>query len=494
MTFGKFIKIALLTILALLTAAGSFVFFWYRSGGLQKTIVSEVGRRFISAGGPAAPAGSPAAEEQAKQLSFVQEFFGFQEPQTYLILFLNNTELRPGGGFIGTYAVVKMGEGYPEVLKVEGTEILDNLAPKDFPSIPPTPIKQFLGLERWYFRDSNWSPDFAVSAAKSLELYRKEKGTAAEEIHTVIGFTPTLIEELLKITGPVSVNGEEFTADNFTEKLEYEVEYGFAKKGITVDERKKMLVDLAKSVIMSTAKSALTNWGAYKDLVERMLKDKQMIMYSENKDYQSVFAAKHWDGTMSNENFDYLLWADANLGALKTDVAIDRTLSYEIKPAADGKYIAKVKMTFVHHGKFDWRTTRYRDYARVFVPAGSQLIRATGSMKEDWSKEPGPIDQGIENGRRWFGAFISIEPGKTGELSFEYYVAPEVLERLKANDYRLLVQKQLGTNNVRLTLGLNFAKQLAYAAPGESQHNHGDNRYDYSTTLLTDLDFEVRTK
>ena len=68
---------------------------------------------------------------------------GNTAPQTYLVLFLNNTELRPAGGFIGAYAVVKIDKSKPQIIKVEGTEILDNLAPKDFPAVPVLP-RRFL--------------------------------------------------------------------------------------------------------------------------------------------------------------------------------------------------------------------------------------------------------------------------------------------------------------------------------------------------------------
>lgn len=495
MTFGRFVKISLLTVLALLVAGGTFIFFWYRSGGLQQTVIKEIGRQFLSIDVTTPPeSGAANTQTTVATTNFVQEFFGLNEPQTYLIMFLNNTELRPGGGFIGTYAVVTMDKANPNIAKVEGTEILDNLAPKNFPSEPPAPIREYLGLDRWYFRDSNWSPDFKISAAKSLDLYRKEKGVLAEDIDAVVGFTPTLVEDLLRITGPITVNGMEFTADNFTEKLEYEVEYGFAKKNVPFDQRKKMLADLAKTVIISTAKNAFMHWSEYKELVEKMLAEKQMMLYSPNNNFQQIFESKNWAGEMSGVSYDYLLWVDANLGALKTDVAIDRELTYEMYQSSDGRYVAKAKMTFNHRGKFDWRTTRYRDYARVYVPVGSKLIRTSGSMKTDKSSVPGDIDQGIENGRQWFGTFISIEPGHTGELSFEYYVSPEVVKRLEANDYRLLTQKQLGTNNVKLTLKLNFTKGLAFASPGEPAGRHGDNKYETSLILKKDIEVEVRTK
>ena len=496
MTFSRFVKTSIFTLACLLVAAGSFMYFWYKSGGLQQTVLTQVGKTFLSL--DTTPQvdgiGTPSEVSAAAGANFVEKFFGVEEPQTFLILFLNNTELRPGGGFIGTYAVVTMDKTTPQVIKVEGTEILDNNAPKNFTSVPPAPIAKYLDLERWYFRDSNWSPDFKISAAKSLDLYTKEKGARAADIDAVIAFTPTVVEELLRISGPITVNGMQFTADNFTEKLEYEVEYGFAGKGISFDDRKTMLKDLAKQVIASSMKNVFKSWNEYKTLVEKMLSQKQIMMYSPREDYQQIFEAKNWAGEMSAVNYDYLLWADANLGALKTDASINRTLNYDIYTDKDGKYVARAKMVYNHMGSFDWRTTRYLDYARVYAPVGSKLISATLKTSATGTAKPVKVDSGIENGRQWFGAFITVEPRNVGELTFEYYVAPETLKRIAANDYRLFVQKQLGTNDVGLTLGLEFANTLAYASPGEGANHFGDNRYDYSTILKTDVEFEARTK
>ncbi|HLD35070.1 MAG TPA: hypothetical protein VJB62_04365, partial [Patescibacteria group bacterium] len=47
----------------------------------------------------------------------------------------------------------------------QGTEILDNMAPS-FVSAPPDALRTYLGIDKWSFRDSNWSPDFAISAQK----------------------------------------------------------------------------------------------------------------------------------------------------------------------------------------------------------------------------------------------------------------------------------------------------------------------------------------
>lgn len=475
----KIIFIFCLIFSALLIAVAALAFLFFRFEEVQKIAVSEA---------------VDVITGKVLNVNLAREMLGFNKPQTYLVLFLNNTEIRPGGGFIGAYALVRVNKAIPELIKVEGTEILDNNAPLDFESVPPLPIKKYLNTDQWFFRDSNWSPDFALSAVKALNLYRREEGVLADQIDAVIGFTPTAIENFLAIAGPIIVDGEEYNAENFTEKLEYEVEYGFSQKGKNFDERKNILKDLTQAVSVSALKNIFKQWSSYYGLALKMLAEKQIMFYSSNAESQKVLSEQKWTGEMETANCDYLLWVDANMGALKTDVAIERELTYQFAPAENGNYLARVKMKYAHKGTFDWRISRYRDYARVYVPSGSVLVAFRGAMIKEKNSAPGPVDQGIENGRQWFGAFIAIEPGQTGELIFEYYIAPAVAARIKNNSYKLIVQKQLGSVNTRLTLDLDFGKKLTFSAPGENAEKQGDGRYNYSTVLKTDSEVEIRTE
>ncbi|TSC84979.1 MAG: hypothetical protein G01um101413_363 [Parcubacteria group bacterium Gr01-1014_13] len=469
-------KYILLLLVVGLVAGALTLRSWYRSGKLQSVVVEQVSKKITS---------------NVNESNLIQKVLGFSQPQTYLILFLNNTEIRPGGGFIGAYGVVRVNKGMPEILKVEGTEILDNRSPQDFPSVPPEPLQKYLSIKRWGFRDSNWSPDFASSSIKGMDLFKKERGTAAEDITGVIGITPTLLEEVLKIGGPITVNGQVFTAENFTEKLEYEVEFGYADQGLHFDERKKVLADLTHALMARIRGDILKHWSQYWALSQRMLAEKHIIAYSTDPETQSVLLAKNWAGEMKQTSGDYLLWVDANLAALKTDKVMDRELSYSFAPTTSGRYIATVKMKYTNKGTFTKFTTRYRTYARVFLPAGSQFVSVLGSMKKDRTTEPGVVDQGVENGKQWFGTFTSIEPGKTGELVWQFYLSPTVVEKIKKNSYNLFVQKQAGTIASGLTLDLNFGKNISSAEPGEVKTDLGNQIYNYKTDLRLDRDFKV---
>lgn len=472
----KFIFIVLL-ICACFSILSLVLYQIYRSGKVQGIVVDKVIQRMNNG----------STTSTAEQSNFIKHFLGFETPQTYLLLFLNNTELRPAGGFIGVYGIVKITNGVPDVVKVEGTEILDLLGPQDFPAPPPKPLREYLGIERWGFRDSNWNPDFALASQAGLDLYKKEQGVSANEIKGVIGITPTVMEELLKITGPFSYDGQEFTSENFTEKLEYEVEHAYKDKGVLKSDRKKILEGLTKQMLKKITQDVFTQWSDYLTLVERMLQEKHIMIYSLDPSYQAILETKGWSGTLAKKDVaqDYLLWTDANLGAWKTDHALKRTLSYTITPSDNG-YIASVSMKYVHSGLKDWRTTHYLSYSRLFLPEGSKLITVVNPRKNI------AVDQGVENGRAWFGTLVNVPIGGTVELTYKYYLSSEVVNSIKKGMYTLFIQKQNGTINHALTLDLDFGRRVIGATPGENSRNYGDNRFTYTHNLQLDQYFSIK--
>lgn len=422
--------------------------------------------------------------------SLLPQFLGFTKPRTYLFLFQNNTEMRPGGGFLGLYAAVRVERGKVTVLKVEGTEVIDRQTPADWKPTPPQIIKDHLGVDRWYFRDSNWSPDFSVSAAKALELYTGENGIAASDIDTVVAFTPTVLERLMKITGPFTVEGVYFTSDNVIEKLEYEVEYDWEDNGRSFENRKGIVKTFMDVLLEHLKDNAFLHFAEYSNLLRDLGNEKHIIFYSKDQEFERVMENLGWTGRMKAPQSDYLLWADANLAALKTDHAMVRNLQYTIEPKGD-TFVAHAKMTYQHTGTFDWRTTRYRTYARVYVPSGAKFLEVKGAMKWDRSKEPGQVDEGEELEHHWFGAFIAIEPGQTGVLEFTYTLPSLVIDQIRSGKYSLLTQKQLGLVDTALTLNLNFGKNIGSATPPEDKKDWGNTTYTKESNLKIDRNFSV---
>ena len=422
----------------------------------------------------------------------VDELAGIGETKQWLILFLNNTELRPGGGFIGVYGLVQVTDGEINDIFTSDSYAVDKLVEKtSYQAAAPAPIVEYLGVDNWYFRDANWSPDFAQSAQAAIALLRQEiayTGSPVPEIAGVIGLTPTVAEEVLKITGPIETRGITFTNENITEQLEYYVEYGYADVGSTWNERKTIVGDLATVVLNRFIQTPFEQWGEIMNLTREMINQKQLLAYSENQETQQVFAERAWGGVVNPSTPDVLMLVDANMGALKTDHAIARELSYTVTPQ-DNDLFATVGVNYKHEGEFDWRTTRYLDYVRVYAPLGSTL---TAVSLNDQGIAVSEVDVESDLGMTSFGLYITIEPGEVAALSF-VYTLPEIVKTAVAQGlYELAVIKQPGSAIIPLTLALDFGTTVRVAQPSESPEEYGDSLYVQETSLMQDLLFIVQ--
>lgn len=431
----------------------------------------------------------------------VPELAGLGEDRQFLLLFANDTELRPGGGFLGVFALAITRDGEIVNLAAEDTYTVDGLVADDsYQAVPPAPIARYLGAPKWYFRDSNWSPDFPTSAKTSIQLLRQQishAGQPVPEVHGALMFTPTLVGRLLDMIGPVTVDGQTFTSQSIADKLEYQVEIGYAEQGLPPHQRKEVVARLTDTVIDRVLELPASRWPELFTILADGFSQKEMALWSADDDTQVVYDDAGWSGEVLQEADDVLMVVDANLGALKTDPDVDRRVGYRIEPAGDG-YRATVEIEYTNNASFTWKTTRYRTYTRVYAPLGSTLVSSSGSLDNDKILNPsgaeGMVDVVDDLGMTSFGAFTSIEPGETRVLSFTYALPSSVVEAIGGGVYELAVIKQLGAADHDLLLNLNFGSNVTYASPGEEQDNWGDDAYQYETVLDTDKAFTLRVQ
>lgn len=426
---------------------------------------------------------------------------GYPTPKTYLFLMLNNTELRPGGGFIGSFGIIATSNG--EVTHFSSEDIYALDAPTfgrvGLPS--PKPFSDYINIKEWGMRDANWSPDFRRSSEQVIALYDRERALARPDLPAVdgiIAITPEVAADLLGIVGPVTVDGVTFTADNLLDVLQYQVHQAFLTQGLPDSQRKQILGKLVTQVFQKLFALPAERWPEGLAVAQKHLTEKRIMLYEKDPVLQGAFEQQNWAGRMVTADGDYLRWVDANLGALKTDVVMERSLSYALRVAADGQVIATASMHYKNNGTFTFRTTRYRTYARIYVPQGSRLIRVDGSLKNDRTKNPtlapGVPDAGVEEGKAWFGAFTSIEPGDERTMTFTYALPANVSRQISDGAYSLIVQKQLGTQSFPLSLTIDMPREVTSASPGEEVAEFGDARYRLQTNLRVDRGFVVSTK
>jgi hypothetical protein len=440
------------------------------------------------------------------------EFAGLGHDRQFLMLFMNNHELRPGGGFIGNYGLLVMKNGDIKSLVTDDSYAVDAYVEgrSDYFVAPPDPLRRRL-ISEWYFRDSNWSPDFSKTSEDATQLIRQEFAfghQAIPEVHGVIGITTDFLSRVIGFVGPITVDGETFTADNVTDRLEYIVEQQFdcanaplAERDtcvdVPVDERKEIIKHMSEAMMERLKSMSPGEWPGFFRMLHTAFTEKELVLMSFDEKTEAALEDAGWAGVLNPAGSDdVLMTVDANMGAYKTDRVVDRHVTYTVKPNGTGyRATASIKYTNTATKK-DYRTKEYRTYTRVYAPLGSKLVSSSGSVAADPqynpNKWPDTVSVVDDLGMTSFGAYTYVGLGKTTTLSFTYDLPETVVDAIKRGDYELQVFKQIGARDNLLTLDEDFGKAVRDAVPAEEAVNWGDRKYHVDTVLDTDKAFRVR--
>lgn len=372
--------------------------------------------------------------------------------RTYMFMLQNNYELRPGGGFLGQYAILKVKDGEVVSTYVEDANLLDKrLKSLDFKVTPPYALTKMLRIKRWMFRDSNFSPDFPINADKAQYFYRLAGGR--EKFDGVIAVNATVFDNILQITGPIDIPGYgTYKYPDASLKLQEDVEKAYLGDDIPAnvkEGRKNILKKLAAEIIARIG--TLNNVPKMAEFAQTELRNKNVMIWFKDAELQKLVESVHWNGAVNKDwNHDYLMVVDANLGALKSDYYMKRALEYSVDFTAEPKPVATIVYKYHHtatHG--DWRTSDYHSYTRVFAPAGSKYI------ENSRVKTGGVTTQNdTDLNKTLFGYKVDAVMNQELPTSIKY----ELPENIKADDYQLLIQKQSGIGNIPVTVRIKTDK------------------------------------
>jgi len=394
-------------------------------------------------------------------LENLPELVGLNQSKTYLFVFQNNMELRPTGGFIGSYGILTFKDGEISDLLTDDVYNLDKLSIGKLDVLPPEPLQKYMGQKNWFLRDANWYTDWPTSAQNIIWFFDRERENAAlpyQRLDGVIALTPDFIANLLKVVGPVTVEGVTFTDANFAMELEKEVERNYIEKGIPKERRKSIIGPLTRELISRIENAdlpdMLQSWLAFKKNIE----EKHILVYLTEPQLQQYFSDQNWSGVLKDSESDYLLAIDANMAAWKTDSVMKKSIDYRLAEV-NGGLVARTALTYEHQSeRVPYFIREYRDYLQLYVPEGSQLLSAY------WSDQSGRHQIDLNSqleikknfGKTVFAYFFTVEPKSTRTIVFEYELPDSVWQQYRQGTYKLLAQKQPGTVGHDLKVDLKF--------------------------------------
>ena len=374
----------------------------------------------------------------------VPRALGFNSPKIITVLNQNNNELRPTGGFIGSIATVKLYKGEIQDVKVDITQRIDGQNP--YPSIElPEPLKQIAWTGTFGTRDSNFYPDFAKSATTFQQLYEEAKGGTSDMI---IAINPTIIEDLLTIVGPIVLpNGMTLDASNFVVASQEQIEIKDQKK-----ENPKQIFNDFAPILMERVLNA--NGEQLKQInaaVVNRLRSKDIMIYAKNKDLEEALAKLNFAGSMPTVSGDFLSVVRANLGATKSSQNVKQEIAHTANINLDGEIEDSLVLTYTHNGSHEFPDGTNKDYVRIYVPKGSEIISLTGHDSDT------KFEVFEENDKTVFAAWLTTNPGEKKQLIVNYRPKIKI-----AGQYQLYVSRQSGANNTWLDSTMRLSPALSF--------------------------------
>ena len=402
----------------------------------------------------------------------LKEVLGVSRDKRYLVVFQNNSELRASGGFLGSYALVDLRDGKINNLEVPGGGSYDTEAGLDVRVAAPKPL--WLVNTLWHFWDANWWPDWPTTAQHLMWFYEHSNGPSVDG---VISVTPTVVERLLEVTGPIDLTKEyglTITSDNFWQTVQLISERENLlktnpaavlnvpatsspvavslplKQGLennSSNKPKKIIGDLlAKILEILPSKLDKDNLLKIITIFEENMSEKQILLYFTDPALEAEVESHNWAGEIQDAPKDYLLVVNTNIAGQKTDRLIKEKIEETSVVSPSGAIINTLIITRTHNGVKHEALTGVRnvDWLRVYVPAGSELLSAEGFLSPDAKYLQDRPDSTMENdpllaaensaaedpssgtkiytekGKTVFANWSMVDPGESVTITLQY--------------------------------------------------------------------------
>lgn len=378
---------------------------------------------------------------------FAPSLLGTESEKKYLVLLQNNFELRPTGGFIGSYALVTVKNGGVTNIHIEDVYEADGQLKGRVD--PPKPIAIHLAQPNWFLRDSNWEPDFSDAASRAEWFYEKEK---EQTIDGVIGIDLYVIQHILTATGPLYVPDYQSTvsADDFFVKIQSDTGSDFFP-GST--KKRDLLNALATTLVLHLTEHGDSLPASLGLSLFTSLEEKHLMLALHDNEAQRAIDSLGWGGrileptqettNLSPYRSDYLMVVDANLGVNKANYYIEREL-FTTTSVTDTGIARETTMYYKNNSPYRDSTFSgtYKNYVRVLIPLDSSL----SSVVVDDTVRPLDTDVTIDETARKksVGFLVTVPPQKQSKVVLTYTLPIPSKTRFL---YQLMVQKQPGTDS-----------------------------------------------
>lgn len=425
-------------------------------------------------------------EQSQKILVHADKVLAKETEKKYLLLFANNMELRPGGGFIGSFGILKVSDYTLKEINVYDVYDADGQLQAHIE--PPMPIKKYLNVPHWFLRDSAFSPDFVDNYAQAKFFLDREINE--RNFDGALLITTTAVQQMLNAFGDIYLPDfqEKVNARNFYIKTQYYAEKDFFP-GST--QKKSFLASLTRNILIQLETASFPKLTT---AFKISLDEKQVVMFFNDSAVQSTIDSLYWSGrliqphcTTSTPNcfVDYIFPFDANVGGNKANFFVQRLMNLHLSVDKKGHIKHTLSIQFKNDSYADvYPGGRYHNYFQLYLPADITVQHVTqNGVVIDNIEESENIGQYHKLG---FSAIIP--PQKTSIIEIKYSTNTPI--KRGKNIYQLIVQKQIGSSNSDFRLEVSLPQNTHLVSQNFSPLVK-DGRILYNTNLTADKIFFI---
>lgn len=371
------------------------------------------------------------------------DLLGMYEPKKYIVLLQNNMELRPTGGFMGSYAQIILDKGSLTQLIIQDIYEPDGQISGYVEE--PEPIKQYLFAgdhPGWRLRDSNWDPDFP-RASRVIEWFFNQGNI--QDINGIIAVNLDLAYEIIRVLGPIYLSDYDLTidADNFYQHAQFHAEHDFFP-GST--QKRDFLGSIIRQIILITSQDPERISLDLMRVTLQQLNQNQILISVFDDKSAGVFSELGWDGALIKRNGkDYLMLLEANLGSNKANCCIERKVKH---------YITINNETANHRLLISYKNNNprspippvywgggYNNFVRVYLPDHARLKYV---LVEGEAIDADNIYTQQQGDKKYYGTRVLVPGERQKSIEFHWQTRVEFPDE----KYQIIIQKQSGISKI----------------------------------------------
>ncbi len=434
-----------------------------------------------------------------------------------LLLFQNPSEIRPGGGFVGSYADLTVSRG--QMTNIDVRDIYDPDGQLDQKVVPPKQLQTL--SERWGARDANWFFNFPTSAKTIVNFLEASKMYSERSVtfDIAVALNIRVLESLLNITGsiPIPEYNKVITSANFLSEIQREVEAGDDKKA---GEPKRILKVITPILLERLNTLSDNERKALFEAIKNAIQKKDIMLHAKEPALADFLATNGLDGSVSNlpSSFwgSYLGVVNANIAGGKSDAFVTEDVRTNIDIDVNGNTFTNTDITRTHLGNKEkdpwWRATN-KNFIQIFTEPNATLVALDGNdTKASYSTldyahsnytqnhDLAAIEtrdvyltnykvwQRQDSGKNVFATWLMLPAGNSKTLHARYQTQYANLPPLASGQtYTFIFERQSGVKN-SLHLVVNAPFQYHWAESNDKVFTYDNDDPDARTVITLTLE------